>query len=108
MELKCINDLPVEGTAACHIKNLFYKNGVKLQYVAIQPGSRVPEEGSKAHEQDEYCFFISGEIECGVEGPDGSVRITKPGECSYIPRGQKHYSINRSNTECIILAVMVD
>lgn len=105
MELKHIANIPTTGTEACHVKKMFMERGMSFEHTAIQPHVRIPAEGASAHDKDEFCYFVSGEI---VAWCDGKERITKPGEVSFIPKGQPHWSRNDSNEECIIITVMLD
>lgn len=59
----------------------------------IEPGERVPEEGTTSHEGDEISVILSGEIELVTE----ESRRVDAGTLSVIPAGVEHYSVNRGN-----------
>ena len=104
MEIININDIPDEGTTSYELKCLFERDGIKYQYVSILPGARVPETGARAHEYDEYCYYVSGEIICGCEGQEV---LIKKGDISFIKKHVPHWSRNDSNKPCAILCIFL-
>lgn len=56
----------------------------------IEPGERVPAEGTTSHEGDEISVILSGELEVITEKP----RTVGANTLSVIPAGVEHYSVN--------------
>lgn len=82
----------------------YEKMDIKFGTITIPPGGRVPEEGLASHEENEYSFIVKGKIE-GESG--GQKYKAKESEATFIPAGEKHWAINRSNTPCEIIWVLV-
>lgn len=59
----------------------------------IEPGERVPEEGTTSHGGDEISVILSGEIEVVTE----ESYTVGEGTLSVIPAGVEHYSVNHGD-----------
>jgi quercetin dioxygenase-like cupin family protein len=60
---------------------------------AIEPGERVPEEGTTSHGGDEISVILTGEIEVVTEAS----HTVGEGTLSVIPAGVEHYSVNHGD-----------
>lgn len=108
MEKVSLNSIPVTGLPLYEMQRLFHItescSDVKISYITLLPGNRVPVEGSGFHEEDEYSFFIEGE----VYTESGDFRgICRGGEATLIPRGERHWCENRTDKPCRIVCVLV-
>ncbi|MEG2038851.1 MAG: cupin domain-containing protein, partial [Oscillospiraceae bacterium] len=77
---------------------------VELNMITMPPGVRVPVEGTGFHDADEYSVFIDGEMYT-ESGNDKS--IVKKGMATLIPKGEKHWCINKTDKPCTLLCMMV-
>lgn len=59
----------------------------------IEPGERVPEEGTTSHEGDEISVILSGELEVVTEESN----TVGEGTLSIIPARVEHYSVNHGD-----------
>ncbi|EMA47188.1 cupin domain-containing protein [Halobiforma nitratireducens] len=57
----------------------------------IEPGERVPEDGTTKHDGDEISVLLSGELELVTEGDR---RTVESESVTIIPAGTLHYSEN--------------
>ena len=78
---------------------------VDMGYAVFGPGSRVPEEGYGRHDQDEFAYVISGRLRCDAGGRQLEVG---PGNATFIPAGEAHYSWNDSGEPCKLVYMLVD
>jgi quercetin dioxygenase-like cupin family protein len=77
---------------------------VVMGTAVFKPDARVPDEGFGVHKFDEYSYIIEGEIEAQIE--DKKVMI-KAGEFSFIGKGEQHWSMNNSDTDCKLIWISV-
>ncbi len=77
---------------------------VAIGTAEFKPYSRVPEEGYGTHDFDEYSYVFSGEIKARIGDADV---IISEGSFSFIPKGMKHFSENKSENICKLIWVKV-
>lgn len=108
MEKIDVKDVEAIGMPMYEMKKLFNKQGdfseVSMSVISLTPGERVPAEGMSCHEEDEYAYFISGEVNTYC---DGKYSVEKAGEATFIPAGMEHWCINESNEPCVLVCFMV-
>jgi len=75
-----------------------------MSYITLLPGQRVPVSGTGVHEEDEYSFFVEGEVYTESGTFQG---ICRTGEGTLIPRGERHWCENRTDRPCRLLCVMI-
>lgn len=80
-----------------------YKD-IKMSYITLLPGQRVPKEGMGAHKEDEYSFFVEGEVYTESGDFKG---ICGKGDVTLIPKGEEHWCENRTDKPCRLVCVMV-
>jgi quercetin dioxygenase-like cupin family protein len=85
------------GSLVTGIINEAQDSEVTIGSAVFGPNSRVPEEGFGVHDFDEYSFIIEGELEAQIE--DQLVTLG-PEQFSYIAKGEKHWSMNKSDKDC--------
>lgn len=109
MEKIILKDVPVTGLPLYEMQELFSARGsyskIKVSYITLLPGRRVPLSGTGVHEQDEYSFFIEGEVYTESGAYKG---ICRQGEATLIPRGERHWSENRTDKPCRLVCVLVE
>ncbi|KUO73173.1 MAG: hypothetical protein APF77_08360 [Clostridia bacterium BRH_c25] len=78
---------------------------VKIGKAILKPGARIPEEGTTFHETDEYSFVVKGKVsimtETGLSNLD-------TGDINFVPKEEKHWSINFGDTDCELVWVLVE
>ncbi len=109
MEKIILDDVPVTGLPLYEMQELFALKGsyskIKISYITLLPGRRVPLSGTGVHEQDEYSFFLEGEVYTESGSYQG---ICRQGEATFIPKGEKHWSENRTDQACRLVCVLVE
>lgn len=87
------------------IENWTNGRKIKIGKVILKPGARIPEEGVTFHENDEYSFVTRGKVTIGTE-----IRQSKleAGDINFVPKEEKHWSINESDTDCELVWVLVE
>lgn len=85
-------------------KSQFPTADVEFGVVTIPTGERLPLEGTTAHEEHEYSFIIEGSL-TGESG--GEPYTIKAGEGSYIPAGEAHWCMNKSDSPCQLIFALV-
>lgn len=108
MEKIVLKDVPIRGLPLYEMQELFHLEGsyqdIKLSAITLLPGQRVPKTGTGVHKEDEYSFFISGE----VYTESGDFRGTcGPGDATLIPRGEEHWCENRTDKPCQLVCMLV-
>lgn len=107
MEKITLDQVAVTGLPLYEMQQLFQLSGeysdIKISYITLLPGKRVPERGVGAHEQDEYSFFVEGEVYTESGGFAG---ICRQGEATLIPRGEAHWCENRTGKPCRLVCVL--
>ena len=103
-------DVPVTGRPLFEMQTLFEvtqkAEKISISYITLLPGKRVPEgDGFSCHTGDEYSFFLEGEVYTETGEFAG---ISKAGDATLIPRGEKHWCENRTDKPCRIACVMVE
>ena len=108
MEKIVLDDLPAKGLPLYELRRLFTASGsfrdMTISYITLLPGQRVPETGDGWHEEDEYSFFLEGEVYT-VSGDFSGV--CGAGEGTLIPRGEHHWCENRTDQPCRLVCVMI-
>ena len=108
MEKKIVEDVQGHGMPLYEMKKLFSASGnystMSFSYIEIQPGQRVPEEGYSVHKQDEYSYFINGQLVSHNAGIDS---IVGEGDATLIPRGEKHWCKNEGTEPVMIICAMI-
>jgi mannose-6-phosphate isomerase-like protein (cupin superfamily) len=108
MEKIKLDNIPVTGLPLYEMQKLFTASGsfssVSISYITLLPGHRVPTSGTGVHEQDEYSFFLEGEVYTESGDFKG---VCKAGEGTLIPRGERHWCENRTDRPCRLLCVLV-
>lgn len=103
-----INDIDPVGMPMYEMKKLFNKqdnfNEMSMSVISLLPGERVPAEGMSCHEEDEYSFFISGEVDTYC---DGKYSVEKAGDATFIPAGMEHWCINNGSEPCKLVCFML-
>lgn len=102
--LKKLDDIPLTGSDACHVRKMFEERGMCFEYDTIQPHTRVPAEGYAVHDTDEFCLFLRGEV---IACNDDVEVLMKPGYVNYNPKGEPHWTRNDTDEECHIVTVML-
>ncbi len=60
--------------------------------------------GHERHDEDEYSYIFSGEIETYS---NGEYSVEKAGDATLIPAGEEHWCVNNSNEPCMLVCFMV-
>lgn len=108
MVLLDTDGLDATGLPLYEGKQLFTQEGklqkMSMSLITIPAGARIPEVGTSCHEEEEYSYFISGEVysECGKEKG-----IVGKGMATLIHPGEEHWCKNVSDAPCTLLCVMV-
>lgn len=79
---------------------------VKMGFVQILPGERVPKEGLSMHDEDEYSFILQGSIT--TQSGDSPIMKVEHGTATFIPAKEKHWAINEGEEVCEIVYVLVE
>ncbi|NLF35212.1 MAG: cupin domain-containing protein [Clostridiales bacterium] len=107
MTKKRLADVEKTGLPLYEMQTLFQAarplEDVKVSYITLLPGKRVPEQGTGAHAEDEYSFFLEGEVYTESGEFQG---VCGPGDATLIPRGEAHWCENRTDRPCRILCLM--
>ncbi len=108
MEYFEVSNVEATGLPLFEMKKIFdldgdYKN-ISLNIVTIPPMSTVPKTGFSCHKEDEYAFFIEGEL---LTKSGGEEVLVKKGMATFIPRGEKHISENKTDKPCILVCMLV-
>ncbi len=109
MEKIFLQDVPVTGLPLYEMQEFFAAQGdfcqLKISYITLLPGRRVPTCGSGAHKEDDYAFFLEGE----AYTESGSYKgICRQGEATFIPHDEEHWSENRTDQPCRLVCVLVE
>lgn len=108
MEKIKLDNIPVTGLPLYEMQRLFTAAGsfsqMSVSYITLLPGHRVPTSGTGVHEEDEYSFFLEGEVY--TESGDFQ-DVCRVGEGTLIPRGERHWCENRTDRPCRLLCVLV-
>ncbi|MGV3465007.1 MAG: cupin domain-containing protein [Heyndrickxia sp.] len=85
-----------------HIDN---ESVVKMGYVTVPPGERVPKEGLSCHDEDEYSYILKGcmTTQSGAE----EIKKVAKGSATFIPANEKHWALNESEEPCEIVYALV-
>lgn len=78
---------------------------IQTGYIIFPAGARVPLEGFTFHSGHEFSYVISGSLEV-FSG--GRLHVIKPGDCTFIPAREKHWSINAGNEDCVLKYILVE
>lgn len=107
MKKLSLDNIPVTGLPLYEMQQLFHItesfSDVKISYITLLPGNRVPTAGTGSHIEDEYSVFIEGEVYTESGNFKG---ICKKGDATLIPRGEHHWCENRTDKPCRIVCVL--
>ncbi|MHB1391708.1 MAG: cupin domain-containing protein [Clostridia bacterium] len=78
---------------------------IKMGKAILKPGARIPAEGATFHENDEFSFVVKGKVAIGTEN---GLSNLDTGDISFVPKAEKHWSINESDTDCELVWVLVE
>lgn len=108
MDIFNIEDIEEKGLPLYKMKNLFNLSGdysdISFSLITLLPGQRVPEKGTGSHLEDEYSYFLKGEVY--TESGEDKITIGE-GMCTLIPKGEEHWCINNTNEDCVLVCMMV-
>lgn len=108
MEKVNVNEVEPIGMPMYEMKKMFEKTGnfkkVSMSVISLTPGERVPAEGVSVHEEDEYSYIYSGEINTYA---NGEYSVEKAGDATFFPAGEEHWCINESDEPCLLVCFMV-
>ena len=108
MEKIVYDQLPVVGPPLFELRSLFQASGefrqMKFSCITLLPGKRVPETGESVHDEDEYSFFLEGEVYTVSGDYTG---VCGAGEGTLIPKGERHWCENRTDKPCRLVCVML-
>lgn len=108
MEKININQVEPIGMPMYEMKKFFTKQGnfqeVSMSVISLLPGERVPTVGMSRHDEDEYSYIFSGEIETYS---NGEYSVEKAGDATLIPAGEEHWCVNNSDEPCMLVCFMV-
>lgn len=103
-----IGETPITGLPLYEMQKIFGATGnftdMRMSLVTLLPGQRVPTEGTGKHEEDEYSYFMEGEVY--TESGDFA-DLCKAGEATLIPRGEAHWCENRTEKPCKLVCVLL-
>lgn len=107
MEKIKLDHIPVTGLPLYEMQRLFNVSGsfsnISINYITLLPGVRVPESDTGVHSEDEYSFFLDGEVYTESGNFKG---VCRAGEGTLIPRGEHHWCENRTDRPCHLLCVL--
>ena len=75
-----------------------------FNYVEIEAGAKVPEEGHSIHDHDELSIVIEGNLEVEIEN---EIYHVKSGDYTLIPKGMPHISKNLDGKKCTIVSLLI-
>ncbi|HZK24954.1 MAG TPA: cupin domain-containing protein [Oscillospiraceae bacterium] len=108
MKKVTLDSVPITGLPLYEMQQLFQINEpcseIKISYITLLPGQRVPESGTGVHEEDEYSYFIEGEVYTESGDYQG---VCGKGDATLIPQGEAHWSENLTDKPCRIVCVLV-
>jgi mannose-6-phosphate isomerase-like protein (cupin superfamily) len=108
MEKIKLDQIPVGGLPLYEMQRLFGASGtftdMSFSYITLLPGKRVPDSGVGFHAEDEYSFFLEGEVYTESGAYKG---MCSAGEGTLIPRGETHWCENRSDKPCRLVCVLL-
>ena len=102
------HDIPAKTLSHFELPWYFTASGsftdMSFSLITLLPGQRVPETGDGCHEEDEYSFFLEGEVYTVSGDYTG---VCGAGEGTLIPRGERHWCENRTDKPCRLVCVML-
>ena len=108
MEKIKLESISVTGLPLYEMQRIFNASGtfcnISISYITLLPGRRIPASGTGVHAEDEYSFFLEGEVYTHSGSFEG---ICRAGEGTLIPRGEHHWCENRTDHPCRLLCVLV-
>jgi co-chaperonin GroES (HSP10) len=75
-----------------------------FNYIEIDGGLTVPDEGYSIHDQDELSIVIKGRLEVTIEN---KIYQVKTGDYTLIRQGVPHITKNLDNEKCIIISLLI-
>ena len=78
---------------------------IQTGFIIFPAGSRVPDEGFTQHQGHEFSYVVSGSLD--IYTPECK-RTVKPGDCSFIPARELHYSQNTTDSDCVLKYIIVE
>lgn len=87
------------------IESLTSGRTVKIGKAILKSGARIPVEGATFHENDEYSFVVKGKVKIITET---GLSDLNTGDISFVPKRERHWSINEGDTDCELVWVLVE
>ncbi|HEY2421839.1 MAG TPA: cupin domain-containing protein [Neobacillus sp.] len=108
MEKININQVEPIGMPLYEMKKFFMKQGdfkeVSMSVISLASGERIPAVGMSCHDEDEYSYIFSGEVNTYC---NGEYSVEKAGDATLIPAGEEHWCINNGSEPCMLVCFMV-
>lgn len=108
MEVKNIEDFPTTTPIfmVSMYEDILKNKGIdgSFNYVEIEAGAKVPEEGHSIHDHDELSIVIEGNLEVEIEN---EIYHVKSGDYTLIPKGMPHISKNLDGKKCTIVSLLI-
>ncbi|WP_336635886.1 cupin domain-containing protein [Lysinibacillus fusiformis] len=70
----------------------------------IPQGARIPEHDYATHDEDEYCYVVSGSMIVTVDHVE---YVITAGDATYIIAGEAHVTTNRADEVCEVVWTLV-
>lgn len=108
MEIRKLSEVPVTGLPLYEMQKVYDVSGpftdMSFSLITLLPGQRVPTEGTGCHDADEYSIFLEGEVYTESGDYTG---VCGAGQATLIPKGEAHWSENRTDKPCRLVCVMI-
>lgn len=108
MDIKNINELSSTPPVSVlpMFQSVFNDKGINgsFNYVEIDEGVTVPNEGYSIHDEDELSIVIKGNLEVEIEG---KIYYVKTGDYTLIRKGTPHISKNLTEEKCVIVSLLI-
>ena len=76
-----------------------------IGYIIFPAGARVPETGFTFHPGHEFSYVVSGSLQV-FSG--GTLHTINPGDCTFIPAREEHYSYNITQEDCVLKYILIE
>lgn len=104
MKMVSVDEVMAVASSNARMKYLFNEGKVTMGTAVFPPGARVPQEGTAAHEADEYALVLKGSI---LTMSGEKEYQLQSGKASLIPQGEEHWSFNDTNEDCEVVWILV-
>jgi mannose-6-phosphate isomerase-like protein (cupin superfamily) len=109
MIISYANNVLEEGGPGAVLKTMFHfdaidKGKTRFGIITIPPGVRIPNESLAPHDEDEYCFVVSGSMVVTIGETEYQVSA---GDATLIPSGEAHASRNNEDEDCVVVWALV-